>query len=156
MIPIVRVAPAISVAALMAAGFGCAPYAYAYDSWCDLMEAHTPRVALISEPLRINPGDLDVARADNVYNRTIPLFNTVAFATFWYPNVWGSPDIRGDARVLVDAMHNLQNTADRGQATAGDVQAVDDAIAAIHAQCDGKTGLPPRDTNTWEETATPT
>ncbi|WP_131819649.1 hypothetical protein [Mycobacteroides abscessus] len=80
-----------------------------------------------------------------LYNRVIPLLNTVGFATFWYPNVWGSPDIRPDTRSLLAAMDNLQTAANNGEVSAAHVQAVDDAVATLHQKCDSKRGLPPRD-----------
>ncbi|MUL67115.1 hypothetical protein BOO86_21760 [Mycobacterium sp. CBMA 234] len=125
------------------AGLGAAPPAHAYDSWCDLVETHSPRIALVSEPLREAPTQRNIDRLNVFYNRVIPQLNTVAFATFWYPDVWGSPDIRPDVHVLLGAMDDLQTTANDGTVTAAGVQRVDDAIGVLHQQCAGKRSLPP-------------
>jgi len=88
-------------------GLSCTPPAHAHKSWCDLVEAHITKVALLAEPMRTNATEADVARLSSVYDRAVPAFNTVGYATFWHPNVCGSPDIRGDTRVLIDAMRNM-------------------------------------------------
>lgn len=125
-------------------GLGAAPPAHAYDSWCHLTEAYTPRVALVSEPLRGNHNQRDIDRLNVYYNKVIPQLSTVAWATFWYPNVWGSPDIREDTKTLLASMDNLQDLANDGTPTPEAVQQVDDAVAVIHNQCEGHTELPPR------------
>lgn len=134
------------LSATMTAGaaffLGFAPTAHSYESWCDLIETHAPRIAVVSEPLRVDPQPRDIDRLNLLYNRVIPQLNTVAFATFWYPNVWGSPDVRSDTRSLLTAMDDLQDLANDGQTAASAVQAVDDAIAVLHYQCDGHRGLP--------------
>jgi len=128
------------------ASMGNAPPADAYDSWCDLVESHGARIALLAEPLRANAGPMDISRLNSYYDRLTPLLNTVGYATFWYPDVWGSPDIRPDTRELLDRMHYLQDLANRGQGTGDAVQDVDNAVGVLHSKCDGKTGLPPRST----------
>lgn len=125
----------------MGALSGASP-ATAYASWCDLFEAHGPRIAVISEPLRTNPGGAEVGRLNTLYENVIPQLNTVARATFWFPNVYGSPDIRADMGNLVGAMRDLQDAANAGVSTEAQVQAVDDAIGVLHQQCAGKRGLP--------------
>lgn len=130
--------------AMTIASMGSAPPAGAYDSWCDVVESHGARIALVAEPLRANAGPMDIARLNNYYDRLTPLLNTVGYATFWYPDVWGSPDIRSDTRDLLARMHSLQDLANQGQATGGAVQEVDNAVGVLHSKCDGKTGLPPR------------
>ncbi|GAA2434746.1 hypothetical protein GCM10009856_51810 [Mycolicibacterium llatzerense] len=144
-----RSAGAAFLCAVTVAGLGTAPTAGAYDSWCDLVESHGARIALLAEPLRTNPGPMDIGRLNSYYNRVIPLLNTVGFATFWYPNVWGSPDIRSDTRDLLAGMHTLQDSANYGQPTADMVQDVDNAVAVLHSKCDGRVGLPPRGTTAW-------
>lgn len=127
---------------LVTAALGCAPAAHAYSSWCDLFEAHGARVAVVSEKLRTNPGPGDVERLNSLYDSVIPQLNTVARATFWYPNVYGSPDIRADMGSLVGAMHSLQDAANRQEPVDTQVQAVDDAVGVLHQRCAGKRGLP--------------
>lgn len=120
-----------------------APTAHAYDSWCDLVETHAPHIAMVSEPLRQDNDQRATDRLNDFYAKVIPQLNTVASATFWYPNVWGSPDIRFDTRVLMDAMADLQSVANDHTPAAAQVQAVDAALATLHNQCAGKRGLPP-------------
>ncbi|SEA30939.1 hypothetical protein SAMN04488580_102319 [Mycobacterium sp. 283mftsu] len=120
------------------------PAAHAYDSWCDLVETHAPRIAVVSEPLRTGNDQLATDRLNDFYTKVIPQLNTVASATFWYPNVWGSPDIRTDTRSLMNAMADLQDVANEYQPAAAQVAAVDDALARLHRQCEGHRGLPPR------------
>ncbi|WP_418002832.1 hypothetical protein ACNO8X_22810 [Mycobacterium sp. PDNC021] len=121
-----------------------APDARAYESWCDIAESHGPRIALISEPLRTNPSQRDVDRMNMLYNRVIPLLKTAGFASFWHPDVWGSPDIRPEIRTLLAAMDDLQTAANNEAASAAQVQAVDDVVADLNQKCDGKRGLPSR------------
>ncbi|MDO3218038.1 Uncharacterised protein [Mycobacteroides abscessus subsp. abscessus] len=135
------------IAAGALSGIAPAPVAYAYESWCDLVEYHAPRIALVSEPLRTSHEQRDIDRLNLFYNRAIPQLNTVAFATFWYPNIWGSPDIRSDTRALLAAMDSLQDLANDAQPTEGAVQDVDNALGSLHKQCDGHRGLPPRPGN---------
>ncbi|OHT79320.1 hypothetical protein BKG69_13080 [Mycobacteroides chelonae] len=130
--------------AVIAGALSYAPTARAYDSWCDLVETHAPHIALVSEPLRQDNDQRATDRLNDFYAKVIPQLNTVASATFWYPNVWGSPDIRADTRVLMDAMADLQSAANDHTPAAAQVQAVDGALAALHNQCAGKRGLPPR------------
>lgn len=126
------------------------PPAGAYSSWCDLFEAHGSRIALISEPLRTNPDGGNIGRLNSYYDNVIPQLNTVALARFWYPNVYGSPDIRADMGNLVGAMRGLQDAANQGEPTAERVQAVDDVIGVLHQKCVGKRGLP----DTWPDQGT--
>ncbi|RIU10257.1 hypothetical protein [Mycobacteroides abscessus] len=137
-----RLACALSAAGALL-GVAPEPPAYAYESWCDLVEYHAPRIALVSEPLRTSYQQRDIDRLNLFYNRAIPQLNTVAFATFWYPNIWGSPDIRSDTRTLLAAMDNLQDLANDAQPTGGAVQDVDNALGSLHTQCNGNRGLPP-------------
>ena len=136
-------ATVIGAAGLTTIGFGAAPTAYAYESWCDLVEVHSPKVALISEPLRTDPNPVYANRLNSVYDRVIPQLQTVAQPRVWFPVFWGTPDIRADTQELIGAMRNLQDAANDGRATPADVQGVDDAIAVIHSECDGRRGLPP-------------
>ncbi|MBB4852887.1 hypothetical protein HNP40_000253 [Mycobacteroides chelonae] len=119
-----------------------APAARAYDSWCDIAETHGPRIALASEPLRDGRSQREVDRMNLLYNRVIPVLNTVGFATFWYPDVWGSPDIRPETRQLLAAMDALQTAANNDVPSAEQVQGVDEALAILHQKCKGKRGLP--------------
>lgn len=133
---------AVAVAVLTVGGsLTDAPPANAYDSWCDLVETHTPRIALVSEPLRTGSSQRAVDRLNDFYAKVFPQLNTVASATFWYPNVWGSPDIRADTRVLMNAMSTLQNAANDHGSVAAQVQDVNDAIAVLHSQCARQRGL---------------
>ncbi|MGV0625548.1 hypothetical protein [Mycolicibacter minnesotensis] len=120
-----------------------APCAHAYSSWCDVFETHGARVAVVTEPLRGNPGPSEIGRLNSLYDNVIPVFGTVAYATFWYPDVWGSPDIRPEMTGLIGAMRDLQGAANAGQPTGAEVQAVDDRIGELHRQCVGKRELPP-------------
>ncbi|MFD6196470.1 hypothetical protein ACFWE3_07155 [Mycobacteriaceae bacterium NPDC060252] len=129
----------------MTGGIAYAPVASAYDSWCDLIETHAPGIAVASEKMRDNYSPRDVDRLVSYYGKVIPQLNTVGYATFWYPNVWGSPDIRPQTRDLMAAMFDLQDTVIDGRPAASQVQAVDDTIAALHSECAGQRGLPPRD-----------
>jgi hypothetical protein len=129
---------------VLVAGIPAPPAAHAYDSWCDLVETHAPRIALVSEPLRTGNDQLATDRLNDFYTKVIPQLNTVASATFWYPNVWGSPDIRSDTRTLMNAMADLQGVATDSQPAGAQVAAVDDALATLHRQCAGHRGLPPR------------
>lgn len=131
-------------AGLITAAMVQAPTAWAYDSWCDLVETHGPGIAVASEKFRQDYRLRDVDRLNSYYDKVIPQLNSVAYATFWYPNVWGSPDIRADTRDLMGAMANLRDTVSEQRPAADEVQAVDDSLAVLHAQCDGKRGLPPR------------
>ncbi|WP_131831964.1 hypothetical protein [Mycobacteroides abscessus] len=140
-----RLATGIVGIALVTTGVAYAPVASAYDSWCDLVETHAPGIAIASEKMRSDYSPRDVDRLVDYFGKVIPQLNTVGYATFWYPNVWGSPDIRQQTRNLMDTMFDLQNTVIDGQPAAGQVQAVDDAIAILHGECAGKRGLPPRD-----------
>lgn len=133
---------AASVFGLATVALCSAPAATAYSSWCDLFEAHGARIAVVSEPLRINPGSGDVGRLNSLYENVIPQLNTVAFARFWFPNVYGSPDIRADMGNLVGAMRALQDAANHGEPTDAQVQAVDDAIGLLHHRCTDRRGLP--------------
>lgn len=137
----VRVLTSAMIACLLV-GLPTAPDARAYDSWCDITETYGPRIALTSEAVRTGSAQRDVDRLNLLYNRVIPLLNTVGFSTFWYPDVWGSPDIRPDTRTLLTAMDDLQTALNNGRASAAQVQAVDDAVAALHQKCDNKRGLP--------------
>lgn len=139
-----HLAPAISIG-LALCSLSWAPVASAYSSWCDLVEAHSLRIALVSEPLRANPGQLDVDRLNSFYDKVIPQLDTVAHAAVWYPQIWGSPDIRSNTQDLIGAMFALEGTANDGEPAATEVQAVDDTLGVLHQQCDGKRGLPPRD-----------
>lgn len=136
---------AVGSLALAIAGLGAAPTAGAYASWCDIVESHGARIVLLSEPLRSNPSPMDIGRLNSYYNRVIPLLVTVGEATFWYPNVWGSPDIRSDTGDLLNGMHTLQDSANYGQPTGDMVQSVDNSVAVLHAKCEGHVGLPRRD-----------
>lgn len=136
---------AAGAAGLAVGALAAGPTANAYSSWCDLFETHGPRIAVISEPLRTTASGADIGRLNSFYDNVIPVLNTVVFATFWYPNVYGSPDIRADMGNLVGAMHALQDAANAGDPTSAQVQAVDDAIGVLHQQCAGKRGLP----DTW-------
>ncbi|MUM20957.1 hypothetical protein FZI91_04480 [Mycobacterium sp. CBMA271] len=136
--------PSAAIACLIM-GLAAAPDARAYDSWCDITESHGPPIALASEALRARPSQREVDRMNLLYNNVIPLLNTVGSATFWYPDVWGSPDIRPDTQRLLAAMDDLQTAANNGESSARQVQAVDDAVATLHQKCDGKRGLPPRE-----------
>lgn len=136
-----------SVVGLAACTLWSAPAVGAYASWCDLFETHAPRIVLISEPLRTNPGGADVGRLNSFYGNVIPQLDTVALATFWFPNSYGSPDIRPEMQNLVDAMRDLQDGANRGEPTHARVQAVDDAIGVLHQKCAGRRGLP----DTWPD-----
>lgn len=127
---------------LLLAALGGAPAAHAYSSWCDLFEAHGARIAVVSEPLRSNPGPGDVDRLNSLYDNVTPQLNTVAEARFWYPNVYGSPDIRADMGNLVGAMRNLQDAANQREPAGAQVQAVDDAVGVLHQRCAGRRGLP--------------
>ncbi|WP_079626120.1 hypothetical protein [Mycobacteroides abscessus] len=140
-----RLATGIAGVALVATGVAYPPAANAYDSWCDLIETHAPGIAIASEKVRGNYSPRDVDRLVDYYGKVIPQLNTVGYATFWYPNVWGSPDIRPQTRDLMVAMFDLQNTVIDGQPAASQVQTVDDAVAVLHGECAGKRGLPPRD-----------
>ncbi|OAT68849.1 hypothetical protein AWB85_07685 [Mycobacteroides immunogenum] len=152
-----RVAPEVTVStcqrlttgvaglALVIAAVVCAPVASAYDSWCDLIETHSPGIAIASEKMRGDYSPRDVDRLVDYYGKVIPQLNTVGYATFWYPNVWGSPDIRPQTRDLMAAMFDLQSTVLDGAPAASQVQTVDDTIAVLHGECAGKRGLPPRD-----------
>lgn len=136
---------AVIAAALPAIGMSHAPVANAYDSWCDLIETHAPGIAIASEKMRGEYSPRDVDRLVSYYEKVIPQLNTVGYATFWYPNVWGSPDIRPQTRDLMAAMFDLQNTVIDRQPAASQVQTVDETIAVLHGECAGKRGLPPRE-----------
>lgn len=140
-----RLATGIVCVTLMTTGIAYAPEARAYDSWCDLIETHAPGIAIASERMRGAYTPRDVDRLVDYYGKVIPQLNTVGYATFWYPNVWGSPDIRPQTRDLMAAMFDLQSTVMDGRPAASQVQTVDDSIAVLHGECAGKRGLPPRD-----------
>ncbi|SLG56201.1 hypothetical protein [Mycobacteroides abscessus] len=129
--------------AMVVVGVGSAPAARAYDSWCDLVETHGPRIAVLSNRLINSHEQWDIDRLNSFYDKVIPQLNTVGYAAFWNPNVWGSPDIRPDTRDLLGAMHNLQDSANQGQHTDDDVLDVQSTLVVIHTKCDGKRGLPP-------------
>jgi len=130
---------------LQVAALAYAPMAHAYDSWCDLFETHGARIALVSEQLRVSTDRQAVDRLNDFYGKVIPQLNTIASATFWFPNVWGSPDIRTDTRALMSAMRDLQEAANGQLPAASEVQAVDDALGVLHGECVGKRGLASRD-----------
>lgn len=137
----------MAAAGLAAGALSAGPTAGAYASWCDLFESHGPRIAVMSEPLRTDPSGGNVGRLNSLYDNVIPQLNTVARATFWFPNGYGSPDIRADMGNLVGAMRELQDAANTGAPAPAQVQAVDDAIGVLHQKCAGKRGLP----DTWPD-----
>lgn len=120
-----------AVVSLGGTWFGALPEAHAYG-FCGDIRTVTPRARELAAPLRTGTSKADVDRFDAYAPNFIAQLNP------WLHMIWlwpGWPAEQQHTQVFVDAVKNLQDTADAHGDAGPKVQAMDDAATTLEQDC---------------------
>jgi hypothetical protein len=122
---------AVAVMSLGGTWFGPLPEAHAYG-FCGDIRTVTPQAMDLAAPLRTATNQADVDR----FNNHAP--NLIAQLNPWLHQIWlwpGWPTEQQHTQTFIDAVQDLQDTADAHGATRAKVQAMDDAATTLQQDC---------------------